>query len=462
MFFLTSSFGRLGVGLGHLCLGVGLLVCLSMCVSVHVSVFVSVRAAGAAVAPMRLWRLKQGLRWALRCRALPRVCWEMVRNKKLLMAIHVLMMVVTYCRPGELLDSEPTGPMHGVASDWTLLCPPCSTRRAEQNSEPRRHNRPAKPNLSLDHQSGCSPWRPASLRKDFRAPTRGLYQRVSKSNTCTGPKRHCSVPVPPLDKAGLHRTMLRDQKRGRWKPDNGLARYEKSVIQAQIQSDLNKSQVTYLRATDIALEDLFFFGRHRVEDVLPPSLMVADSLSGPFCLTIGWAVQPKDSECEPLFRNLKDGARYDVAHPVNLRPLLTDIANGEILGCMMSVPSTGWNVARCCCRPLRSSAQPWGIEKSRVSMSPSDPACLDTGNRIMRAVNRVKDTVTDRQADQTPSTNVPVPHRTTEPRSVACTTFGGTIVCRIFRATWRCVCVCACCVLGVTASSDPVLGTGLS
>ena len=53
---------------------------------------------------------------------------------------------------------------------------------------------------------------------------------------------------------------------------------------------------------------------------------------------------------------------------------------------MMSVPSTGWSVALCCCRPLRSSAQPWGMEKSRVSGSPSDLACLDTGNRIMRAV----------------------------------------------------------------------------
>ena len=66
--------------------------------------------------------------------------------------------------------------------------------------------------------------------------------------------------------------------------------------------------------------------------------------------------------------------------------LLRDIANGEILSCMMSVPSTGWNAARCCSRPLRSSAQPWRIEESRVSMSLSDLACLDKGNCIMRSV----------------------------------------------------------------------------
>ena len=31
-----------------------------------------------SVAPMRLWRLKQGLRWALRCRALPGKTWEVL------------------------------------------------------------------------------------------------------------------------------------------------------------------------------------------------------------------------------------------------------------------------------------------------------------------------------------------------------------------------------------------------
>ena len=53
--------------------------------------------------------------------------------------------------------------------------------------------------------------------------------------------------------------------------------------------------------------------------------------------------------------------------------------------------------------------------------------------------------MTDRQADQTPSTNVPVPPKTTEPRSVACATFGSPTVCRIFRATWRCVWACCVC-----------------
>ena len=61
----------------------------------------------------RSWRVLKG--WRKRAptrsrRPVPRViwsgvCWEMLRNKKPLMAIHVLMMVVTYCRPGELSQS---------------------------------------------------------------------------------------------------------------------------------------------------------------------------------------------------------------------------------------------------------------------------------------------------------------------------------------------------------------------
>ena len=86
------------------------------------------------------------------------------------------------------------------------------------------------------------------------------------------------------------------------------------------------------------------------------------------------------------FWNLRYGERYDVTHRVNLRRLLRDIANGEVLGCMMSVPSTDWNVAHNCSRPLRSSTQPWGMENLRVTVSPSDLTCLDRCNCIMRSV----------------------------------------------------------------------------
>ena len=60
--------------------------------------------------------------------------------------------------------------------------------------------------------------------------------------------------------------MLEIKKRGRWKMDSSIARYEKSGRLAQIQSDLNKSQLNYFVATDLALEELIF-GRHRAGDV---------------------------------------------------------------------------------------------------------------------------------------------------------------------------------------------------
>ena len=52
-----------------------------------------------------------------------------------------------------------------------------------------------------------------------------------------------------------------------WRSKTGIARDEKFGRQAQIQSDLDKSQLTYFGATDLALEELIC-GRHRVEEVL--------------------------------------------------------------------------------------------------------------------------------------------------------------------------------------------------
>ena len=72
--------------------------------------------------------------------------------------------------------------------------------------------------LSLDHQSGCSRGGRPSLREDLRVPIRGLHQRVSKSNTCTGAEGHCSVPVPPFwgvtGQSGTTPRHAGDQKNG--------------------------------------------------------------------------------------------------------------------------------------------------------------------------------------------------------------------------------------------------------
>ena len=110
---------------------------------------------------------------------LVRVCWEMARNKKLLMSIHVLMMVVTYCRPGELLQSmreDLVSPMHGVGS--LLLHPVQRGMPSKTQSN----------DYTIDLKSQISRWitkvaavlaagRPS--REDLRVPIRRLHQGVS-------------------------------------------------------------------------------------------------------------------------------------------------------------------------------------------------------------------------------------------------------------------------------------------
>ena len=105
-------------------------------------------------------------------------------------------------------------------------------------------------------------YRYEEFTKEFRRATRVLGSRNIDPYQC----RHSGAS---LDKARLHRTMLEIKKRGRWKMDSSIARYEKSGRLAQTQSDLNKSQLNYIGATDSALQELIF-GRHRAGDVYDP------------------------------------------------------------------------------------------------------------------------------------------------------------------------------------------------
>ena len=130
------------------------------------------------------------------------VCWEMVRNKKPLMTTHILMMIVTCCRPGELLQSmreDLIRPMHGEASDKSLLLHPVQRSVPSKTQSYDDNDRPEKKtNLPLDHQSGCSPGGRPSLREDLRVPIRRFHQGVSKGNTNTGTERYRSVSVTPF------------------------------------------------------------------------------------------------------------------------------------------------------------------------------------------------------------------------------------------------------------------------
>ena len=46
--------------------------------AIALGIHIDLRNMLVSVAPMRLWRLKQDLRWVLRCRALPGKTWEVL------------------------------------------------------------------------------------------------------------------------------------------------------------------------------------------------------------------------------------------------------------------------------------------------------------------------------------------------------------------------------------------------
>ena len=198
------------------------------------------------------------------------------------MAIHILMMVVTYCRPGEHLQSmreDLIKPMHGVTSDWSLLLHPVQ-RSVLSKTQSYDDTIDLKNHIYLDHQSGCSPDSPPSFREDLRVPTRRFHQRVSGSNTGTGTGKYCSVSVPPFwsvaGQSGTAPHNAGDQKTRMVEVRQQHCPVRKIWKTGTVQSDLSKSQLTYFEARDLALEELLF-RRHRVEDVLRPSLTVAAS-----------------------------------------------------------------------------------------------------------------------------------------------------------------------------------------
>ena len=274
-------------------------------------------------------------------RPLPRmiwsgVCWEMVRNKKPLMAIHVLMMVVMYCRPEELLQSmreDLIRPMHGVASDWSLLLHPVLTRRAEKNTKLRRHDRLETPDLLLDHQSGCSRKRSSSTHTKISPRSFGEQHEYWDRKTLF--RISAAILERRWTKRDNTAQCWRSKKRGRWKSDNSIARYEKYGRLAQIQSDLNKSQLTYFEATDLSSRGFYLWetpSRRRFATSsdggrLFLSLVSNDRVSR----------APQRLGVRASFWNLRYGERYDVTHPVNLRRLLRDIANGEVLSGMRTI-----------------------------------------------------------------------------------------------------------------------------
>ena len=134
-------------------------------------------------------------------------------KQETLMAIHVLMMVVTYCRPGEVLQpmrEDLIRPMHGVASDWSLLLHPVqrgvpSTTQSYDDTIDLRKITKVAAVLAAVPPRGSSSTDTKTSPKSFEA-TKASWLKDIVPYQC----RHSGAS---LDKAGQHRTVLEIKKR---------------------------------------------------------------------------------------------------------------------------------------------------------------------------------------------------------------------------------------------------------
>ena len=55
--------------------------------AIALGIHIDLRNVLVSVAPMRFWGLKQGLRWGLRCRALPGKTWEVLLGRMTFVAL---------------------------------------------------------------------------------------------------------------------------------------------------------------------------------------------------------------------------------------------------------------------------------------------------------------------------------------------------------------------------------------
>ena len=149
------------------------------------------------------------------------------------------------------IDATRPDAMHGVASDWSLLL--YSVQRGVSSKTQSYDD-------TIDLRNQIYPWitKVAAVLAAGR-PSERIFKYRHEATRAPGLKDivpyQCRHSGASLDKAGrTTRTILEIKKRRRWKSDNSVAQNEKSGRLAQIQSDLNKSQLTYVEATDLALE----------------------------------------------------------------------------------------------------------------------------------------------------------------------------------------------------------------
>ena len=221
----------------------------------------------------RAWRALLG--WRKKApgrsrRPLPRslwsgIIWMLCLQGHWLMGVQLLLMVVTYCRPGELSKVEQRdsiAPMDGVVSGWSILLTPL------QQGVPSK-------TLSYDDTGDTAnriyPWvsRVIALLTEgdpkdrvfpyeycvFAICFRRAIKQLRLKDVVPYQARHSGASI---DRSASYRSQLEVKKRGRWRSDNSIGRYEKAGRLGQVQGELDTPQLAFFKAADRDLEELFF------------------------------------------------------------------------------------------------------------------------------------------------------------------------------------------------------------
>ena len=163
------------------------------------------------------------------------IVWELFRLGQPLMGIQILCMVVSYARPGELLNSlrgDLIPPLGGVSSGWSIILHPMERMKASKTQSY---------DDTITMKNEIYPFIGKILEKlivgpkaerifshgyvDFARCFRQACLRLGLRDVVPYQCRHSGASI---DRAGCHRCLSEVKKRGRWRSDASVARYEKA------------------------------------------------------------------------------------------------------------------------------------------------------------------------------------------------------------------------------------------
>ena len=193
------------------------------------------------------------------------IAWDLARRGFWLMAVHVLFMVVTYSRPSAVLDvrrGDLLPPIKAVSAEWGIILNPQSRKRRSKTGV-------FDDSMSLTNR--ICPWFPQIAEAladgpaderildysydDFTREFRRTCKRLRLADLVPYQARHSGASI---DFQKKWRSFGEIKKRGRWRQDASVARYERAARLAATARGLDSRQLDYCNTAAKQLEALFF------------------------------------------------------------------------------------------------------------------------------------------------------------------------------------------------------------